>query len=178
MRIAGEPPALSGEKRFASGAGGLDYVLVTAAIDGGDRRLVIVPADHPDRANLFEWRARAARASASGRYILDSMPLDPAMLLGAPGDYDRGPRFTAGAWRFCAVQLCRIEALVDEIRAAMSEDARQNRIQRARLPKPLWRCATRASGSRKQRANSRSPRMMPLSSRSWPAASSSKRASR
>jgi alkylation response protein AidB-like acyl-CoA dehydrogenase len=127
------PPALCGEKMFASGAGGLDYALVTAAVDGSDRRLVIVPANEIDRADVAGWRVRGMRASVSGRYSLDGMPADHEMVLGGAGDYDRDPRFTAGAWRFCAVQLGGIEALIIEVRQSMRDAARDDPLQRARF---------------------------------------------
>jgi alkylation response protein AidB-like acyl-CoA dehydrogenase len=138
------PPALSGEKMFASGAGGLDYALVTAAIDGGERRLVIVPANDSSRADVSGWRVRGMRASVSGRYSLDDIPVHPEMLLGAPGDYDHDPRFTAGAWRFCAVQLGGIEALVIEVRQSMRDAARDDPLQRVRFADSV--VATRSAG--------------------------------
>jgi alkylation response protein AidB-like acyl-CoA dehydrogenase len=55
--------SLVGQKMFASGAGGLDYTLVTAAGEGTDRRLVIVPANEQARTDLSGWRVRGcARA--------------------------------------------------------------------------------------------------------------------
>lgn len=138
------PAMLSGEKMFASGAGGLDYALITAAVDGSERRLVIVPANQPDRADVSGWRVRGMRASFSGRYSLEGMPVDAEMLLGDVGDYDRDPRFTAGAWRFCAVQLGGIEALMIEIRRSMNDAARMDPVQRARFADAV--VATRSAG--------------------------------
>ncbi len=126
-------PSLLGEKMFASGAGGLDYALVTAASKGHTRRLVIVPANEETRTDLSRWRVRGMRASVSGRYWLCGLAVEPLMLLGEPGDYDRDPRFTAGAWRFCAAQLGGIEALVTEIRRTMPDSAREDPLQRARF---------------------------------------------
>lgn len=127
--------SLIGEKMFASGAGGLDYALITVAGEGRARRLVIVPANEKARVDLSEWRVRGMRASLSGRYSFDGMAVEPHMLLGEPGDYDRDPRFTAGAWRFCAAQLGGIEALVTEIRSAMRDSAREDPMKRARFAK-------------------------------------------
>lgn len=127
------PLSLVGEKMFASGAGGLDFALVTAAGNGQERRLVIVPGNEKARTDLSGWRVRGMRASVSGRYSLEGVPVDPLMLLGEPGDYDRDPRFTAGAWRFCAAQLGGIEALVAEIRRSMREATRDDPMQRARF---------------------------------------------
>lgn len=128
-----ETPSLTGAKTFASGAGGLDFALVTAAVEGADRRLVVVSANDPERTDTSGWRVRGMRASTSGRYELGGIEVDPQMLLGEPGDYDCDPRFTAGAWRFCAVQLGGIEALLAEVRHAMSDIARADPVQRGRF---------------------------------------------
>jgi alkylation response protein AidB-like acyl-CoA dehydrogenase len=134
VRLAGGATlSLIGEKMFASGAGGLDYALVTAACEDVARRLVIVPAKEKARTDLSGWRVRGMRATVSGRYSLDKMVVEPLMLLGKAGDYDQDPRFTAGAWRFCAAQLGGIEALVSEIRTAMRDSAREDPLQRARF---------------------------------------------
>ena len=106
--------------------------------------MVIVPANDAERANLAGWRVRGMRATVSGRYAVEGLPIDPVMLLGRPGDYDREPRFTAGAWRFCAVQMGGVEALVAEIRRSMRDTARCDPIQRARFADAV--AATRSAG--------------------------------
>lgn len=122
---------LTGAKRFATGAGGLDLAIVTARPKSGSRRLAIVPANIAERADNGEWRVRGMRATMSGTYDVDGLRLHDHDLLGAPGDYDREPRFTAGAWRFCAVHLGGLEALLTETRTAMSATARADPLQRA-----------------------------------------------
>ncbi|MFL9841890.1 acyl-CoA dehydrogenase family protein [Sphingomonas sp. ST-64] len=145
VRIApDDPPVLRGAKVFASGAGGLDFALVTAAVPDRDRRLVVVPANDEGRADLTGWRVRGMRASVSGRYDVEGLTPEPDMLLGEPGDYDREPRFTAGAWRFCAVQLGGIEALLAETRTAMRDAARADPVQRARFAEAV--VAMRSAG--------------------------------
>lgn len=133
VRLEADGTTLTGSKMFASGAGGLDYALATVAWSDGPRRLAIVPAKAPERTNLSAWRVRGMRASASGRYDLTGCSVAPAMWLGQPGDYDRDPRFTAGAWRFCAAQLGGVEALLAETVRALGENARHDPVQRARL---------------------------------------------
>ncbi|SES17510.1 acyl-CoA dehydrogenase family protein [Sphingobium sp. YR768] len=128
-----EGSALAGAKSFATGAGGLAYAVITAQPEQGERRLVVVRADDPNRADLSQWRVRGMRATGSGFYDLTGMILDPSHLLGLPGDYDREPRFTTGAWRFTAVQLGGIEALLTETRLAMSDAARADPLQRAKF---------------------------------------------
>lgn len=124
---------LTGAKRFATGAGGLDFAIVTARPREGLRRLAIVPANIPERADVSNWRVRGMRATMSGAYEVAGLRLADGDLLGAPGDYDREPRFTAGAWRFCAVQLGGAEALLAETRAAMSTAVRSDPLQRAKF---------------------------------------------
>ncbi|RXF67938.1 acyl-CoA dehydrogenase family protein [Hansschlegelia zhihuaiae] len=126
-------PRLSGAKRFATGAGSLDFALVTARPASGERRLVIVPANQQARADVSGWRVRGMRATVSGTYDLTGLRPSREELLGGPGDYDREPRFTAGAWRFLAVQLGGVEALLAETRAAMSVAARADPLQRAKF---------------------------------------------
>lgn len=128
---AGDVKTLFGAKSFASGAGGIDYAIVTVQPASGDRRLAIVPANEAARADESGWRVRGMRASMSGTYDLTDCVVDADALLGQPGDYDREPRFTSGAWRFTAVQLGGIEALLAETRAALSSVALADPLARA-----------------------------------------------
>jgi alkylation response protein AidB-like acyl-CoA dehydrogenase len=146
---------LDGAKTFASGAGGLAHAIVTAQPIDGQRRLVIADAGDPARADLSQWRVRGMRATASGRYDLSGMAVSQNELLGAAGNYDREPDFTTGAWRFTAVQLGGVEALLTETRDAMSTAAREDPLQRAKFADAvaatrtafLWvrECAARAA---------------------------------
>ncbi|MCK6104065.1 MULTISPECIES: acyl-CoA dehydrogenase family protein [unclassified Brevundimonas] len=131
VRLIGD--RLHGAKMFATGAGGLRHAVVTAQPEQGARQLIIVPADEAERADLSGWRVRGMRATTSGRYDLTGLEIEPEQRLGRAGDYDREPRFTAGAWRFTAVQLGGIEGLVLALREALSEAARGDPIQRARF---------------------------------------------
>ena len=126
-------PVLDGAKHFASGAGGIDHAIVTARPVSGERPIIVIPANDPARTDLSRWRVRGMRASSSGRYDCTGFPAGTAQTLGAPGDYDREPRFTAGAWRFLAVQLGGVEALLIETRRALSDTARGDPVQRARF---------------------------------------------
>ncbi|RVT42286.1 acyl-CoA dehydrogenase family protein [Sphingobium algorifonticola] len=146
---------LQGSKCFATGAGGLAYAIITAQPAERERQLVIVPANDAKRADLSQWRVRGMRATGSGLYDLTGMNVAPDRLLGLPGDYDREPWFTTGAWRFTAVQLGGIEALLAETRLAMSEAARGDPLQRGKFADAvvatrtayLWvrECAIRAA---------------------------------
>lgn len=146
---------LDGAKSFASGAGGLKHAIITAQPINGSRRLVIADGGDPARADLSQWRVRGMRATASGRYDLSGMTISEDELLGAAGDYDREPDFTTGAWRFTAVQLGGVEALLTETRNAMSPAAREDPLQRLKFADAiaatrtayLWvrECASRAA---------------------------------
>ena len=149
------PATLHGEKIFATGAGGVAHAVITAQPASGERQLVVVRADDATRADLSGWRVRGMRATGSGRYSLEGMTVAPDDLLGGAGDYDREPRFTTGAWRFTAVQLGGVEALLVEARLAMRPATRSDAVQRARFADAvaaartayLWvrECALRAA---------------------------------
>ena len=124
---------LAGAKSFATGAGSVDFAIITARPEATERRMVIAPACNPRRADLSGWRVRGMRATVSGRYDFSNVKLGESELLGKPGDYDLEPRFTAGGWRFTAVQLGGIEALLAETRSAMSQSARDDVLQRAKF---------------------------------------------
>lgn len=130
---AGEGSRLEGLKAFASGAGGLSYAVVTARREDGRTQLVVAPADESARADLSMWRVRGMRATGSGSYDLSGIACSPLQLLGQPDDYAIEPRFTAGAWRFTAVHLGGIEALLAETRRSLSEAARADPLQRLKF---------------------------------------------
>jgi alkylation response protein AidB-like acyl-CoA dehydrogenase len=139
----GDDWVLSGAKAFATGAGGLAHAVVTARREDGGTQLVVVPADCPGRADLSGWRVRGMRATGSGTYDLSGLKIGQIQLLGSPGDYGGEPRFTAGAWRFLAVQLGGIEGLLAETRSAMSEVARGDPLQRVKFAQAV--AATRTA---------------------------------
>ncbi|TCK28112.1 alkylation response protein AidB-like acyl-CoA dehydrogenase [Ancylobacter aquaticus] len=105
---------LVGSKTFASGAGHVACPLITARDVDGAWRMVLPQLDDAARADLSDWRAHGMRASATGSFRFTGLTVAPEDLLGGAGDYHRQPHFSAGAWRFCAVQLGGIERLVDE----------------------------------------------------------------
>jgi alkylation response protein AidB-like acyl-CoA dehydrogenase len=134
----GETAVLDGQKCFATGAGHIDHVIVTAALGDGGRQMVIADASDPGRADASGWRVRGMKATLSGTYDLTGLPLDAATRLGAPGDYELEPRFSAGAWRFSAVQLGGVEQIICLLRdhlagTPMGEDP----IHRARFGQAL-----------------------------------------
>ncbi len=114
---------LEGRKIFASGAGHIGRALVTASTKEGASLMILTRLDKDReacRADLSGWVAHGMRASATGSYDFAGLVVDAGDLIGGNGDYHRQPYFTAGAWRFAAVQLGGIERLIDEARAHLS----------------------------------------------------------
>jgi alkylation response protein AidB-like acyl-CoA dehydrogenase len=116
IETSGGVRSLSGAKSYATGAGFVDRALVTARGEDGRRQMVIADGADPARADLSAWRVRGMRATCSGLYDLTGLPVDRATALGAPEDYSREPRFSAGAWRFTAVQLGGMERVMTLMR--------------------------------------------------------------
>jgi alkylation response protein AidB-like acyl-CoA dehydrogenase len=117
---------LRGAKSYATGAGHVQRALITAEDPEGGRRMVLVDGAQPERADPSAWSVRGMRASCSGGYDLTDMTVDESQLIGAPGDYAGEPQFSAGAWRFTAVQLGGIERILGLLRvhlAAVEVDA-------------------------------------------------------
>ncbi|SFH10947.1 Acyl-CoA dehydrogenase [Methylobacterium gossipiicola] len=108
---------LAGAKSFASGAGSVTRPLVTARRPDGRQQMLVVSLDPGTRADLSSWRAHGMRASASGVLDFTGLPVAAQAAVGAADDYFREPHFSAGAWRFTAVQLGGIEAVFDSLRA-------------------------------------------------------------
>lgn len=106
---------LTGRKVLCSGAGHVGRALVTAR-DAEAMRLVLVPLAPGERHDLSGWTAQGMRASATGAVDFTGIELPRSALVGEPGAYARQPHFSAGAWRFAAVQTGGIEALGEALR--------------------------------------------------------------
>jgi alkylation response protein AidB-like acyl-CoA dehydrogenase len=137
---------LQGAKSFATGAGYLDRILVTARDADGAKQLVLVDiAGLGERADNRAWQVRGMCGTQSGTFDFSGMPIGAAETIGAPGDYEREPRFSAGAWRFTAVQLGAVEALVRHLRDHLVQTGKgADPIQRARFGACV--AATRSAG--------------------------------
>lgn len=113
----GRPWRLHGAKIFATGAGELDRVIVTALDEAEAKRMILVDvAGMRERADNGGWRVRGMKGTLSGRFDFDGMVVPEVAVIGGPDDYEREPRFSAGAWRFTAVQQGATEALVRLLR--------------------------------------------------------------
>ncbi|BCA61166.1 hypothetical protein HMP09_0400 [Sphingomonas sp. HMP9] len=138
--------SLHGRKSFATGAGHLDSILVTARDATGGKQLVLVRiAGETARTDNSGWQVRGMRGTCSGMFDFSDMPIGPAGMIGAPDGYETEPRFSAGAWRFTAVQLGAIEALVRHLRDHLVQTGKgSDPIQRARFADCLTE--TRSAG--------------------------------
>jgi alkylation response protein AidB-like acyl-CoA dehydrogenase len=129
---------LVGRKCFASGAGHIHHVIVTAALPDGRRQMVIANAHEPARADVSGWRVRGMRATQSGAYNLTGLPVNSVTRLGMPDDYEREPRFSGGAWRFTAVQLGGIERILALLRNHLAASSgKDDPLQRAHFAHAL-----------------------------------------
>jgi alkylation response protein AidB-like acyl-CoA dehydrogenase len=135
LKSAGAAWRLAGSKSYATGAGHLDFAVITARLpDGGKQMLVMPVGKQRDRADSGWWKVNGMRATVSGTHDFTGLSVDPEEFLGDPGDYEREPMFTAGAWRFAAVQLGGIEALVLRLRDYIVRGpAKDDPIHRARF---------------------------------------------
>jgi alkylation response protein AidB-like acyl-CoA dehydrogenase len=137
---AGEPGRLVGAKTFATGGGFIDWAIVTARPEVGDPVMVLAPASDPLRARPETWQVRGMRGTVSGAYDLTGVAATDDRLVGAPGDYSREPRLSAGAWRFAAVQLGGIERVVTLFRDQLAASADPDPIHRARFAEAVAEC--------------------------------------
>jgi alkylation response protein AidB-like acyl-CoA dehydrogenase len=139
-----DAPVLLGKKHYATGAGAIDRAIVSARTASGERWMLLADASDPGRADNSAWRVRGMKATASGSYDLTGLPAGPDARVGAPGDYEAEPRFSAGAWRFTAVQLGGVERILHLLRSHMaSSGAPTSPVRRARFGEAL--AATRTA---------------------------------
>lgn len=108
---------LDGKKSFATGAGRVDQALVTATQADGAKQLVNVDLSREqNRADTDGWRVRGMQGTISGLFDFSDIVVREDSLIGAPDAYQTEPRFSAGAWRFAAVQLGAVEGLARHLR--------------------------------------------------------------
>lgn len=126
LALAGEGAEthLTGVKSFASGAGSVTRPLVTARRPDGRQQMLVIDLEPGQRADLSSWCAQGMRASTSGILDFTGLPVEAGAHVGEADDYFREPHFSAGAWRFAAVQLGGIEAVFDVLRAHLGETGR------------------------------------------------------
>ncbi len=150
--------ALTGAKRFCSGAGFVKRALITAATDEGGPLLVLAELDTHTKVDLSTWKPLGMRASMSGTVDFTGAPSARLTIIGQPGDYTREPFFSGGAWRFLSAQLGAINALADCVREDLHATGRHHDpLQNARFAKTLIAVETAelwvASASKKAEDN-------------------------
>lgn len=135
---SGDGFTLRGRKIYASGAGHMRFPLITARSESGELLMVLPEIDRSGRADHSDWTAQGMRASASGALDFSGLPVTDADILGGPDDFHRQPLFSAGAWRFAAVQLGGIARLVELLRAHLIGTGRDgDPHQRARFAEAI-----------------------------------------
>lgn len=115
---------LEGRKILASGAGRIARPLVTATDDEGRRLMVAPRLDDAHPGDLSQWTALGMRASATGAVDFTGLSVGPEDIIGADGDYERQPFFSAGAWRFCAVHQGGMQKLFELLRQHLTRTGR------------------------------------------------------
>jgi alkylation response protein AidB-like acyl-CoA dehydrogenase len=95
---------LVGQKNFASGLGTVSHAVVTVC-SGPDVRLALVGVRDATRSDPSVWTMQGMRATASGCYDFNGIPVADILWLGAPGDYLTEPHFVGGVWRIAALQI-------------------------------------------------------------------------
>ena len=122
-----EPPAagrtgrLAGGKIFCSGLGVVTRPVFTARAAEGGPVMLAPRALRPAAIDLSAWTVQGVRATATGSVDLTGVEVEPADVVGGPGDVYASPLFKGGAWRFAALHagaVGRLGALArEELRA-------------------------------------------------------------
>ncbi len=126
---------LCGVKTFATGAARIQKAIVTAALPERGWQMCLVPLSEAGIEIRSEsWNPLGMEASESFTVEFSQGRLTPDALIGRPGDYYVEPTFTAGAFRFSAVQLGGAQALFDSCIEFVHSSGRANDpLQRHRI---------------------------------------------
>ncbi len=140
--------ALAGGKAFASGAGILSHALVTATPEDGEpAQLLLIDLERtPPDIDVNWWRVLGMQRSESHIVRWRGAEIARNCFIGAPGDYEREPWFSAGALRFVAVQAGSVAALFDHTQKDLARAQRANHPQQSRRLAELYGLADAAAG--------------------------------
>lgn len=128
---------LDGSKILASGATIVRHAIVTSRAASG-RTLMVLAEPAVERADLGGWRVQGMRASLTGSVDFTGMAVDDEDIVGAEDDYTRQPAFSAGAWRFLAVQAGALDKLVEHFIAQLADAGRaEHPLQATRIAEAL-----------------------------------------
>ena len=107
---------LSGTKSFASGLGLVSHAVVTMRRANGTApsQLAIVDVSDGGRQDRSVWKVSGMRATQSGAFDFSGLSVCRENLLGRPGAYEQEPHFEGGVWRYCAVHIGGVQALIDQ----------------------------------------------------------------
>lgn len=140
---------LSGEKIFASGLGVVHLAVVTmrpSKSPDTPPNLALVEVTDKHRQDVAHWDATGMRATMSGRFDFSDMRVNEENILGAPGVYECEPHFEGGIWRYCAVHLGGVEALLTVWRDILALRGRfDNPFQLNRFARAVSLCRAMAS---------------------------------
>lgn len=132
-----ENDLLDGAKIFCSGLG--TVVLAVVPVRSGDRQqLILVHTSEAQRADAHDWNMQGMRATHSGSFTLDGLPVgdgaSDALTLGEADAYRREPGFLAGVWRLAAAELGGVFGLLEAAREVLAARGRlDDRLQLTRL---------------------------------------------
>lgn len=120
---------LEGAKNFCSGAGWIQWPLITGELilkSGNGWQMCVVPADKMKDVLVDSsyWKPLGMRGSVSYKMDFSGIVLDQKDLIGPPDAYYRQPYFSGGAIRFAAVQLGAAEAILEETHQFLKEHNR------------------------------------------------------
>jgi alkylation response protein AidB-like acyl-CoA dehydrogenase len=107
---------LEGRKIYCSGATIVTRPIVTAKDELGQTWIVVPRLTPGQRVDLSGWTAQGMRASLTGAVDLSGITIDADAIVGHADAYHREPEFSGGAWRFLAVHLGGMEALLDGLK--------------------------------------------------------------
>ncbi len=124
-----------GRKQFCSGAGHVQYAVMTAQDLDGRVRLVMARLDRGVTVTKLAGGMQGMRAATTGQTSFASVGVT---VFGEAGDYLREPDFSAGAWRTSAVTLGGLDALLAEATRQLRDRGRlDDPHQQARMGQAL-----------------------------------------
>lgn len=103
---------LRGGKKFASGLGTVTHAIVLVTVDS-QIRLALLDVTNFARQDAGRWQMAGMKATASGAFNCDGLPVSSFLWIGEPGDYFKEPHFIGGIWRIAALQIGGALGLLD-----------------------------------------------------------------
>ncbi|MDO5758554.1 MAG: acyl-CoA dehydrogenase [Rhodobacterales bacterium] len=134
---------LQGGKTFASGLGVVTHAVASVGTDAG-ARLALIDVTDKRRQDASTWQMQGMKATVSGNFDFDGIPVRDITWIGNAGDYFKEPHFVGGVWRIAALQTGGAVGLLERAAAQLRELGRMGaEAQHIRL----GRLVTRALGA-------------------------------